>query len=763
MPTSFRSIAIFSWAILFISALFFSRTAQLNSGFNLWMGFLLASAGCLWVAVLRRHGWHSQNTPLDGGLAAVVLALTLSALFSLDPSRSWRIVWNWTACILAFYMAVTFFRTIQTNHQPVIAIYLALLATMSLLVYLALGQWMIDWYTAFGWELGIPRPPRAANYLSPNILAVLLNFALFLGWGMWYSHKRPWWGWLLLLIFLPLLLLTGSRSGWLGFFVGSLVVGLGHWWHNHQAAITTKDVGRLAGVVVGAGLLLLLLLILLRPDTLRLGEGFSILYRGEFWGIAWGMWRERPWLGHGPDTFGSFFLFHNLNTPPATIFRAAHSWWLSLLGETGLMGLGSAVLCWVLLGRWLWAHRPPHHWSPPATALLATLAAFTVHATFDTPEPFILLITAIWLGLLIATLNPTPTHARRWYTSWPIPLWAVLLIAGGWAYPALRLYEQGLASAEAGDWHIAAEQFTAAQMRLPYPETSFLLAEALAKGGLAAEDPTHLPAAIAAYEQLIPHEPGWPSNYANLAALHWQAGDRQTAITLMEQAHTIAPKVEVYLLNLGLWYEAIGHETAATHAYQQLAALPNTWTTPTFWQATPARQAAAPTPAPDPAGEALTQQDWHTAEQAYTAHLVQDPRDVVAHLGLGIRALLMGDDTAATQGFHRAQLLGHSHAILWLLAQEDPSLQFLDYFDYHSTFGLGQGRILVYPITLFNRPVLPHDLLPQLQCLALDELTSQQFNLLSRWAAVEPAPPHLQPSTPLVPCTPYRFGSNDVK
>lgn len=755
MPSLLRPVAIFSWAILFISALFFSRTAQLNSGFNLWMGFLLASAGCLWVAILWRNGWHSQSTPLDGGLTAVVIALTLSAFFSLDPSRSWRMAWNWTACILAFYMAVTFFRTTQTNHQPVIAIYLVILALMSLVVYQSLGRWMLDWYTAFGWELGIPRPPRAANHLSPNILAALLNFGLLLGWGVWQSHKRPWWGWLLLLTFLPLLLLTGSRSGWLGFFVGSLVVGLGHWWHNHQAAITTKDVARLAGVVVGAGLLLLLLLILLRPDTLRLGEGFSILYRGEFWGIAWNMWRERPWLGRGLDTFGSFFLLNNPNTPPATVFRAAHSWWLSLLGETGLMGLGSAAACWVLLGRWLWAHRQPHHWSPTAVALLATLAAFTVHATFDTPEPFIFLIGAIWLGLFITTLNPTPTATPIWRTVWPVAIWGLLLMAGGWAYPALRHYEQGIASAEAGDWQTAAEQFTAAQSRLPYTETSFLLASALTQGRLAAEDPTHLPTAITTYEQLLAYEPGWPSNYANLAALHWQAGDRQTAIALMEQAHSLAPKVEVYLLNLGLWHEAMEDELAATASYQQLAALPHTWATPTFWQATPIRQSAAPTSAPDPAWQALTQQDWATAEAQYTTDLQQNPRNASAHLGLGIRHLLMGNSTAATQSLNRAQLLRHGHAIFWLLAQEDPTAEFLDFFRYHSTFGLGQGGILVYPVTIFNRPSLPHDLLPQLQCLALDESTSQHLALLSTWSAVQnpllstlPAPT----SQGLVPC-----------
>lgn len=752
-----RRYAIFLWAIVFVSALFFGRTAQLNSGFNLWMGFLLAGAGCLWVAILWRRGWHSQSTPLDGGLAAVVLALTLSALFSLDPSRSWRMAWNWTACILAFYMAVTFFRTIQPNHQPVVAIYLALLATMSLLVYLSMGQWMLDWYAAFGWELGIPRPPRAANHLSPNILAVLLNFGLLLGWGVWQSHQRPWWGWLLLLIFLPLLLLTGSRSGWLGFCVGSLVIGLGHWWHNNQAAVTAKDVARLVVVVAGVGTLLLLLLILLRPDTLQISDGLAILYRGEFWGIAWGMWRERPWLGQGLDTFGSFFLLENPNTPPATVFRAAHSWWMSLLGETGLIGLGSALLCWGLLGRWLWAHRQPPHWSPAAVALLATLSAFTIHATFDTPEPFIFLMAAIWLGLFIATLNPAPTTTPVWRTGWPVAIWGLLLVAGGWTTPALRHYEQGIASAEAGDWQTAAEQFTAAQARLPYTETSFLLATALTQGRLAAEDPTYLPLAIATYEQLLAHEPGWPSNYANLAALHWQAGDHQTAIALIEQAHAIAPRVGVYLLNLGLWHEAMGNELAASHAYKQLAVLPNTWTTPIFWQATPARQTAAPAPERDSAWTALTQQNWLMAEQQYTARLQRDPRDASAHLGLGISHLMMDNNTAATQSLHRAELLKESNAILWLLAQEDPTAEFLDFFRYHSTFGLGQGRILVYPVTIFNRPAPPHDLLPQLQCLALDEPTSQHLSLLSTWSAVPNPLLSTLPATTtqgLVPCAP---------
>ncbi len=748
------------WFIVFFSVFFFSRAAQLNSYFSLWMGILWGCVGLIWLSGLWQEGTQIQNTPLDWGLLAVVCALVISAVFSLDPSRSWRMVSIWLACLLTFYMAVAFFRTKQLTHEATIGLYLIVLFLMAILAYFTLVQWGLDWYAVFGTELGIPRPPRVNSRVSPNILAIWLNFGLLLGWGVWQSYKRPWWGWLLFLFFFPLLLFTGSRSGFLGFFVGSVVIVGGNWWRQGQKHITFKTGTHLAGLMVGVGLAMGLVLFVLRPETFRMNSNFSILYRGEFWSVAWDMWLSRPWVGQGIDTFGTFFMLNNLTAPPATPFRAAHSWWMSLLGEAGLFGIGAALACWVLLGWWLWRHRASHYWTPTAVGTLAALAAFTVHTTFDTPEHLVFFFAAIWMAILITVLNPTPerhTQTRPWRTSWTILLWTAILFAGIWVYPATQKYEQGVAAVKVQDWAAAANHFAAAQAHTFYTDTSIALAEALTLGRLSMENPTYLPAAITTYEQVITHEPGWPSNYANLAALYWQFGETQTAITLLEQAHAISTNVSIYPLQLGLWYESLDESRVATDHYQQVAILPNVWASAPFWQTTPIRQSRAPAVELDSAWLALIQQDWESANRLYRERLQVNQRDGEAYMGLGIEQLFIGNNDEATRLLNRAKLLGQNNADLWLAAQADPTLAFLDTYRYHSTFGLGQEETHIYPILLLNRRALPYDLLPQLHCLSLDESTSQHLRLLNMWSAVDsPLPKILFASATkgIVPCTP---------
>ncbi|MCA9981493.1 MAG: tetratricopeptide repeat protein, partial [Anaerolineales bacterium] len=318
-------------------------------------------------------------------------------------------------------------------------------------------------------------------------------------------------------------------------------------------------------------------------------------------------------------------------------------------------------------------------------------------------------------------------------TSWTIVLWGAILLAGMWVYPALQSYERGVAAVEAEEWVVAREHFAAAQARTPYIDTGVALAEALTLGRLAMEDPIYLPAAIATYEQLIAHEPGWPSNYANLAALYWQSGEADTAIKYMEQAHKISPQVKRYLLNLGVWHEIIGAEATASAYYEQLAMLPNVWKSPIFWQATAVRQEVAPVAENDPAWQALLDGDLLVAKQQFSDRLNENPRDRKAYLGLGISLFLLEENQnnpTVVQSLNRAKLLNQTGAEFWLLAYSDPTAQFLDYFRHHSTFGLGRGKITTYPTLILNRIGLPYDLLPTLNCLALDEPTSQDIALL---------------------------------
>ena len=734
---------VFLWAMLITYVVVISYAAPVRSSVSLMAGLLLGGVGVLWVSLLWRFGWQIQQTSLDASLLAIIVALVLSACFSLDPSRSWRMFWNWSVCILVFYIAIVFLRTIQPNPVPIIIVYLLILAVITLIAYITLVRWTVEWYAIFGLNLGLPQLPRAASfYGGPNMLAILLNFGLLLGWGVCQNYKKSYWQIALLLFLMPALLLTGSRSGWLGFLVGVFVLFGAGWWRRQNAPLTVKAIGRFLGTLVVLVLVLWFMLFMIRPETLRMSDNFFVLYRAEFWSIAWRMWLEQPLLGQGLDTFGSFFLLYNPSVPPAFPFRAAHSLWMSLLAETGIVGASAAISCWLLLGRWLWNRRQSYNWSPFKLSLLATLAAFTVHATFDTPDLPILFLTALWLAMLMtsdgAVCQPGfPT----WLTVWTVPLWCLLLLVGAWVYPAMREYEEGVAAVRDGDRHMAVTHFANAQSRTPYIDTGTALAQGLTYGWLASEDVDYLSQAIVAYENLIAHEPGWPTNYANLAALYWQMGEVEQALMLMARAQSIAPKIPLYTLNLALWQEEIDQQQAAIANYRELVQMQGVWKTPLFWEATPARQAITipltSASRHQSAWQALQNKDWQMAEEAYNGMLQDNPRDGVARAGLGIKHLFTGNEAAAQERLTEAMLLNRRYTYLWVFLLGDPTGDFLTMFQQSNTFGATRSNAHIYPTAIFSRPGMPYDILPQLYCFSLDENTSQHLMLLSNWPLID--------------------------
>lgn len=196
-------------------------------------------------------------------------------------------------------------------------------------------------------------------------------------------------------------LLTLSRAAWLGAVAGLL------------AGAALARLARTGSTADGAGgpatpnarwqaaLLVALLvaaggLTLLSPAGEMLRARFAELLspgggsgrsRLEIWKAAIACWRERPWLGHGPDTFA--MVFPRFQTPDywrfewGTLPAHAHSIYLHTLATRGVLGL-AAGLAWAL-GLLLAARRG---WRTSAAArrllapLLAAFAALAVAGAF---------------------------------------------------------------------------------------------------------------------------------------------------------------------------------------------------------------------------------------------------------------------------------------------------------------------------------------------------------------------------------------------
>ncbi len=119
--------------------------------------------------------------------------------------------------------------------------------------------------------------------------------------------------------------------------------------------------------------------------------------RRDLWRAAWAMWRERPLLGHGPDTFRQRYGSY-LGLPAWDRRLHANNLYLELLSGVGLVGVAGFVAFLLAVARDLW-----RHWRTAeadgalwAAGVGAGVLAFAVH------------------GLLDAFLGFTPTASLFW-------------------------------------------------------------------------------------------------------------------------------------------------------------------------------------------------------------------------------------------------------------------------------------------------------------------------------------------------------------
>lgn len=326
------------------------------------------------VATLMR----GVQTPLGRALAAMFALWLIAVFVTIDLSRSWM-VWASTLAVVAGGALLT---GALRAEPPLLG-----LAQRALIAgAIVAGLFAVAALYAEPRLLNLVRTShiespshavsalRSTGSVAPCLAAVIL-------WAGW----RLGGGWRIAgIAFLPIALGTmrgtDSHAGTLGVLAALAAFGVA-WLY---VRLDRRGRRRLIVGVLAVALAAAAVIIALLPvppyhenEPLRIPVWLIDAHRQLIWGFAWHVSLDHPWLGYGLDTAGRVpgakaFLpgFGHTETMPSH----AHNWMLELLVESGVIGLGAAL---VALG--VFAQRLLHaarRGAPGAFAAIALAGAY---------------------------------------------------------------------------------------------------------------------------------------------------------------------------------------------------------------------------------------------------------------------------------------------------------------------------------------------------------------------------------------------------
>lgn len=379
-----------------------------------------------------------------------------------------------------------------------------------------------------------------------------------------------------LLVLMPLLVvvLTLSRGAWLALVCvgGVLLVG-------HARALLSRKAILVGGLLATAvGFVVVVGVVLwdeggfgqsLRGRLRRLADGAG---RAHIWEVGLALFRDRPWLGYGPDTFQLVFGTHRpadyglveWNATPAR----AHNELIHLLATQGLVGAAAAAV--MLAGLALAAVRAWQRARAEDRLLVLVLAAaalgFLVTSLFSCTVVGCgtLFVTTLALLSRLATTDSTAVIVTPSCSS-RSPRW---LGAALWGGTAVVLYLVVARPFQANWLCAASDQIVDAQ---PHQAVTMLsravalqpandiywskLGGALQGAAMVSEQPSRrqslLTQARLALEQARRLEPRNAHHHLNLARLSAKLGCREEAFAGFEAALALDPHNAVFLVDAG--------------------------------------------------------------------------------------------------------------------------------------------------------------------------------------------------------------------
>ena len=368
-----------------------------------------ASIGiCLGALVMLAQGIRKRSLPgMDKGIGIVIgiyiLLWAIASCFSLDPAHSFRELWATAYRFLPLCFAMMYLRERWQLR------WLWLAFALSVFVEETKALWQYATFQDLGWG----HRPTGFNH-SPTFLASHMLMAipvLFFAAGRDCMKPKER-GFLLLtaLVAVLVLILSGTRGGWLA-FLGTAVL----------YAVCDKTYRKKAAVAVVSLLVALCLAALGSPSfqtrmlTMTDPSYQSNSERLLMWQSAAEIIRDYPLTGVGMDEFG--LAYNTKYISPLAKERAEspekywtghghpHNNFLKMFSEGGILGLGAFLL---LHGYFLWRYcriwRQERHAFPYGLMGVLVLSALMLEGMTDTNMNQVPIMREYWLlsGIVFA-------------------------------------------------------------------------------------------------------------------------------------------------------------------------------------------------------------------------------------------------------------------------------------------------------------------------------------------------------------------------
>jgi len=392
-----RRLALGLLAALVVARAFWPSEPDLKAGAGtglIWVAVMFLVAGLALLPSLVTGRFTFRWAPTDAAVIALTALVAVSARRGVDWRIAINLAWEWVAIGMVYLLL----RNLPRTRGESSALALAFAATAAAVAAYGLFQGGVELpelqaayrrnpaiiLARMGIQPGTPAQQAFENRLLgsnevystfglPNSLAGFLVGPLVLVLALALQNlARPGdrgsrWGVLAMaappaLLILVCLVLTKSRSAWIGLLAASLILV----WRSRRQVPRRVLVGLVAsGAVVVVGLIAAGLATKRLDPQVLTQSSMSMRYRIEYWRGTWGVISEGAsslanalgtntfWAGVGPGNFGSHYLLHKLPQSSEEI-QDPHNLFFEVWATAGVWALlalatalGSAL--WILL------------------------------------------------------------------------------------------------------------------------------------------------------------------------------------------------------------------------------------------------------------------------------------------------------------------------------------------------------------------------------------------------------------------------------